>query len=96
MLLDSGNPDHRGYSVYDCVGGRLGFVKSYDTESKEIEMFIPAAARGERASVVVEPDNDPVNKSSLPDGYGAFRPVTVKFVLEGSYAKGPDGKKVEK
>jgi len=80
MLIDKNTPDLTSYRVRDCTGREIPFVVSYDTESKEITLYLAA-----------EPFKDPESKLHpiifVPgEQQGTLNPLTVTFTLPSSYA----------
>lgn len=90
MLLDATNEEHRHkFQVRDSGGQALPYVISYDTETKEVEMFV----KMKDEEVTGEGDEKQVRPHLLLGENE--KPIVIKFPLPGSYAIGKDGKKIE-
>ena len=85
------------YKIYDCMGHQLGFVQRYDTETREVTVFVmtskkPSQIPGGRVDgeipqglVAVEPEfsGEETNDMKHILGYNAVKATTV---IPGSYA----------
>ncbi len=73
MIYDENHPDAHRVTLTDCKGTRLGLVRSFDTETEEVELFVMGAnpAVGKWSSPIVSKD--------APD-----TAITVRFKLPGA------------
>lgn len=78
MLITAENG--KGYKIYDAECKAIPNVYSYDTETKEIAIYISRVSLG---GYVMEQNG------------GFLIPKLIKFTLEGSYAIDPEGNKIE-
>ncbi len=70
----------QGYKIFDVECKAIPYVYSYDTDTKEVALYIPRIGLG----------------GTVTEKVGKFNmPKLVKFILEGSYAIDPEGNKVE-
>lgn len=78
MLITANNGD--GYKIYDAECKAVPYVYSYDTETKEVFIYISRVGLG----------------GHVMEQKGKYLvPKLVNFILEGSYAIDPEGNKVE-
>ena len=77
MLITADNGD--GYKIYDADCKRVSYVHSYNTNTKEITVYVPRVGLG---GVVMEQKGK------------TLVPKLVSFTLEGSYATDPQGNRV--
>lgn len=84
MIIHAETPDIKKYRIYDCAGHTIPLVQAYNTETKEVTLCIQAlnvnAPQEKQFGVVLSP------VEPKEDGTWEFAPVTLTFVLPGSYA----------
>lgn len=92
MLIESNSVIGMKCRVYDIVGKLIGFIKSYDTITKEAEVYVISGITKEgNPKFAVIGEGKPGWQINPP---GSEREVaTAKCILEGSYAE-IDGKRV--
>lgn len=86
MIIDVNTPEVEKYRIHDCTGRIIPFVQKYNTETREITVNLPMEAKPEFQipPIMVVPGKEE----------GTVFPVTVTFLLEGSYAS-KEGQKIE-
>ena len=77
MILDS-KTCKPTVKIFDGRGKQIGFVQKYDTNTKEISMYVPAGLGDIKTVYALE--------------NGEVVPKLVTFVLEGSWAEDENGK----
>ena len=83
MFINKDTPDVGKYRVFDCSGVLLPNVLQYDTDSKEITVSIVGLNAGNKLVPAIIPA--PAQEDD-PEGSYRFAPLTVSFVLVGSFA----------
>lgn len=75
MLISLETPEADKYVIYDSSDNMIPFVVSFDTESEEIELFVPVQAQKFITASKVD-----------ADGGVTHEPISIKFKLSGAYA----------
>jgi len=92
MLLTVDSPEANDYTIHDSLGHIIPFVRSFDTETKEIELCIKVIPSNK------EKDDLGLLTQLVEDGatepYSA--PILVKFILPGAYAVKKDKEPTQK
>jgi hypothetical protein len=79
MLLSADDPTYHNYKVFDCCGQEIHYAKQYDTDTREITIYLK------------NKDEKFIREAELG---GMFRPKAITFVLRGSYAVDPQGNRI--
>jgi len=82
MLISLETPEADKYLVWDSSGNMIPFVVSFDTESEEVELFVPVQAQKFVTAAKVN-----------ADGNVTHTPISIKFKLAGAYAT-KDGQRI--
>jgi len=82
MLLKRNDETASKYAVFDACGQQLPYVMSYDTETKEVEMYLKL--QDEESS----PNSDERYLYLIME---EDKPFLAKFILPGSYAVDEQG-----
>ena len=80
MLLDHSISKHARYEIFDCTGNLIGFVKTFNTKTCELECMLPLGKGNAKHGSRMLMEGDP-NQNNVK---------SIKFVLKGAYALDPD------
>jgi hypothetical protein len=83
VLINLQTPDVQNYRIFDCGGSILPLVQQYDTETKEVTLMLHSLRDGQQGVVIV-PGAPVTDEAGVEQA--TFAPLTLTFVLHGSYA----------
>lgn len=81
MILDINYSNDARYKIFDCRRNQIGWVKKYNTQTKEITTCIPCCLGDIRIVCYAEVNDQ-------------FLPKVITYILEGSYAEDLKGNRV--
>lgn len=87
MIINKDTPDVSQYRILDCSGVLIPNVLQYDTDTKEITVTIVGMNSANKLVPAIIPA--PAQEGD-PDGSYRFSPLTISFIMPGSFAMNGD------